>query len=99
VDFAPLWSWPKPKAPIPVLVGGNARQTFRRVMEYGDGWMPMNRGNPEDLQRRIAELRVITATAGRPQVPVTIFGATLSGAAIDHYQDLVSCASNSIDKS
>src|SRR5437660_4265680 len=36
VDFGPLWSWPKPiQERLPVLVGGNAEQTMKRVIAYG----------------------------------------------------------------
>jgi probable F420-dependent oxidoreductase len=88
VNFDPLWAWPKPTRPIPVLVGGDGRGTFDRVLDYGDGWMPLNRGNPDELERRIIALRAHLAAAGRPPVPVTIFGATLTKAAIRRYEDL-----------
>ena len=50
-DFPPVKSIPKPvQSPHPpVYLGGKARNVFRRVVAYGDGWMP-NRtsasGNP-----------------------------------------------------
>lgn len=37
---------PKPSAPIPIWLGGNARLTRRRVAEKAQGWMPMT-GSPE----------------------------------------------------
>ena len=41
VDFGP-WSWPKPKQRPhpPILVGGAGKGVIRRVLAYGDEWMP-----------------------------------------------------------
>ena len=67
VDFAPTYSWPKPLHPIPVLVGGSGPRIFDRVLDYGDGWMPL--AGP--LADRVAELR---ERAGR-RVPVVVHAA------------------------
>jgi probable F420-dependent oxidoreductase len=76
VDFAPVYSWPKPLHPIPVLVGGWGPGTFDRVLEYGDGWFPYA-GYGEALTGGIAELReragwrvpvVVHAAAPEPDV-------------------------------
>ena len=42
VDFDPLWSWPKPaqKPHPPILIGNNGPNALKRVLRYGDGWMP-----------------------------------------------------------
>src|SRR5215207_8874493 len=45
VRFSPSWSWPKPvqQPHPPVLMGGAAGPTtFRHVVEYCDGWMPIH---------------------------------------------------------
>ena len=74
VDFAPLWSWPKPaqRPHPPVVLGGHGPKVIDRVLEYGDEWMP-NRGadDPAALGERIAELR---ERAGR-EVPVSYYAA------------------------
>jgi probable F420-dependent oxidoreductase len=72
VDFAPLWSWPKPAQDPhpPVILGGLGEKVLDRVLDYADAWMP-NRARPEELAPRIAELR---ERAGR-HVPVTYYGA------------------------
>jgi probable F420-dependent oxidoreductase len=75
VDFGPLWSWPKPAQVPPVLIGGDGPGTFDRVLEYGDGWIPLNRTDPARLVARFAELQKLAADRGRPPVPVTMFGA------------------------
>ncbi|REE98953.1 LLM class F420-dependent oxidoreductase [Thermomonospora umbrina] len=73
VDFDPVFSYPKPvqHPHPPVLIGGSGPTTFDRVVEFGDGWMPILGRGTENLPARIAELR---ERAGR-RVPVTVFGA------------------------
>lgn len=57
VDFDPIWSWPKPVQPggPKILVGSQSRFTWSRVMEWGDGWMPI--GIRGDLLPGMASLR------------------------------------------
>ena len=71
VDFGPMWCWPKPiqKPHPPVLLGGSGPGVLKRVVSYGDGWMP-NRGN--DLGR-IPELQELARAAGRESIPVTTY--------------------------
>src|SRR5215207_1100944 len=71
VDFDPIWQWPKPEVPVPVLVGGNGPRVEDRVLRYGDGWMP-NMKDLGELRERVAALR---ERAGS-HVPVTFYGAT-----------------------
>jgi alkanesulfonate monooxygenase SsuD/methylene tetrahydromethanopterin reductase-like flavin-dependent oxidoreductase (luciferase family) len=77
VDFGPIWSWPKPaqQPHVPVLVGGEGKAVLKRVLEYGDEWMP-HHGQPFDvLAPRIAELQDAARAAGRKPIPVGLFGA------------------------
>lgn len=69
VDFDPMFSWPKPVHPIPVMVGGWGPKTFERVLEYGDGWLPI--AGEENLAEGISELR---ERAGH-RVPVIAYAA------------------------
>jgi probable F420-dependent oxidoreductase len=82
VDFAPIWSWPKPvqRPHPPVLVGGNGPGTEDRVLAFGDGWLPQcgPLNSVEELTQRISVLRQRAAAAGRGPVPVTLFGAVPS---------------------
>jgi probable F420-dependent oxidoreductase len=77
VNFDPVWSWPKPvqKPHPPILVGGDGPHTLQRVVEYGDGWMPIPGRGKIPLSERIGELNRLTAEAGRDPIPVTVFGA------------------------
>ena len=78
VDFGPLWSWPKPvqKPHPPVLVGGDAPNTFKRVLGYGDVWMPIPGRGAVSLTDRIAELQERAAEAGRGRIPVWVYGVS-----------------------
>ncbi|HEU5155625.1 MAG TPA: LLM class F420-dependent oxidoreductase [Streptosporangiaceae bacterium] len=89
VDFDPIFSWPKPVQDPhpPVLVGGSGPTTFDRVVEFGDGWVPIYGRGTDDLAAQIAELR---DRAGR-RVPVSVFAvkpdrdvvASLADAGVD----------------
>lgn len=59
---------PRPARP-PILVGGNGEHVLRRVVRYGDGWMPMS-GDVEKLREPIRALSQALAAAGKsaPQV-------------------------------
>ena len=71
VNFGPMWCWPKPvqKPHPPVLLGGNGPNILKRVVAYGDEWMP-NRGT---ALQRIAELRELEQAAGRGHIPVSFY--------------------------
>jgi probable F420-dependent oxidoreductase len=77
VDFDPIWSWPKPaQSPHPpVLVGGDGPRTLDRVVEYGDGWMPIYGRNQTDFAAKVADLQERARAAGRGRIEVSIFGA------------------------
>ncbi|HEX6350753.1 MAG TPA: TIGR03619 family F420-dependent LLM class oxidoreductase [Candidatus Dormibacteraeota bacterium] len=72
VDFDPIWCGPKPvqRPHPPVLVAGRAPQVFKRVVEYGDGWMPIV-GAGFDLEGQMADLAGQCAMAGRPAASVS----------------------------
>ena len=79
VNFDKVWSDPKPvQTPHPpVLIGGDGARTFDRVVEFGDGWMPIMRPNQNPVDK-IPELRRRLQQAGRDpkSAPVSIFFAS-----------------------
>jgi probable F420-dependent oxidoreductase len=87
VDFDPIWQWPKPvqQPHPPVLVAGNGPGTIDRVLEYGDGWIPIPGRGAVTLSEGTARLRELAAERGRPPVPVTVFGTRPEAEVIDHY--------------
>jgi probable F420-dependent oxidoreductase len=87
VDFDPLWSWPKPvqKPHPPVYVGGDAKGTFKRVISYGDGWMPIGIMLRDSIKDKMAKLNGMAADAGRGPIPVTIYGVAPRPETIDSY--------------
>lgn len=85
VDLDPLWQWPKPvqKPCPPVLVGGNSPGTLRRVLDYGDGWIPLWRGDTAAFGAQLRELGRLAAERDVPRPSVTVFGAPPDAATLD----------------
>ena len=76
-DFPPVYSFPMPvqRPHPPVLLGGMAKNVFKRIVEYGDGWMP-NRVTPEDIKKGRAALDEMADAAGRDpkSIQIMVFG-------------------------
>jgi probable F420-dependent oxidoreductase len=89
VDFDPLWAWPKPvqRPHPPILVAGNGPGTLDRVVEYGDGWIPIPGRGAVTLGEGTARLRDLAVERGRPAIPVTVFGARPDPEVIAHYAE------------
>ena len=66
VNFDPIWSYPKPvqAGGPPILLGSEARRAPERVVDYCDGWMPINR-KPEQLAEGVKALREAANRVGR----------------------------------
>jgi alkanesulfonate monooxygenase SsuD/methylene tetrahydromethanopterin reductase-like flavin-dependent oxidoreductase (luciferase family) len=89
VDFAPMMAFPKPvQVPAPpVLVGGVGPNALRRVVDFGDGWLPTALP-PDDLRARVDALRVLAKDAGRPDPTVTVFGAPADPNVVAAYEEI-----------
>jgi probable F420-dependent oxidoreductase len=78
VNFDRIWSLPKPtqKPHPPIVIGGDGLTTFDRVVEFGDGWMPIMRPGLDPVAK-IPALRDRLERAGRApgSVPVSVFFA------------------------
>lgn len=89
VNFDKIWSYPKPaqNPHPPILMGGDGPTTFDRVIEFGDGWMPIGYRMP-NVAEKIAALHLRAEAAGRDpkSIPVTIFGANPEPGALDSLQ-------------
>jgi probable F420-dependent oxidoreductase len=91
VRFPPMWSWPKPSSPHgpPVLVGGNGPHAERRVLDYGDGWLPQLGpfGDIAEVRERITRLQARAAEQDRARIPVTMFGVPQDAGLVDELAD------------
>ncbi|MDA0734981.1 MAG: LLM class F420-dependent oxidoreductase [Chloroflexi bacterium] len=72
-DFPLVKCNPKPvqKPHPPIILGGMAKNTLRRVATWGDGWMP-NRTTPAELEKGRAMLDTLAAEMGRDPASLTI---------------------------
>ena len=89
VDFDPIWSWPKPvqKPHPPILVGGYGPHTLNRVVEYGDGWIPVGMP-PTVLSAQIPELNRLAEKAGRQPIPITAYGVPGNKEVVEKYLEV-----------
>lgn len=83
VAFAPLLSYPKPvqRPGPPILLAGEGELAWRRVLEYGDGWLPTHRGGPPGP--RIAAFREAASAAGVKVPGVTFIARDAEAETID----------------
>ena len=90
IDFPPIYSSPKPiQTPHPpVLIGGTAPNVARRVVSWGDGWMP-NRVSPERLKETREEIVQLAQEAGRDPhtIEVSVFGLPADPEIIKAYEE------------
>jgi probable F420-dependent oxidoreductase len=91
VSFSPSASFPKPvQQPHPpiILGGAGGPVTFRHVVEYCDGWMPIHgRGDP---LAKLSLLRQMAEEAGRDpdSIEIGIYGCPPRADDVDRYRDL-----------
>lgn len=85
IDFDPIFCWPKPvqKPHPPIYLGGESPAALRRLVTYGDGWLPRARTSPEEIRR----VRGWLAEQGRENVPTTVFAAGTDPAVLDGYAE------------
>ena len=91
VKFSPSWSWPKPvQWPNPPVIMGGAGGpvTFKHIVEYCDGWMPIHAGR--GLADKLAELRAASEDAGRDPatIEIGVFGCPPKPEVIESYAAL-----------
>ena len=88
-DFPPVYSFPRPaqRPHPPVFLGGMAPSVFKRVVDYGDGWMP-NRVAPDDIRRGRATLDELAEAAGRDpaSLVISVFGQPADKELIDGFE-------------
>jgi probable F420-dependent oxidoreductase len=88
VRFSASASYPKPvQRPHPPIVmgGGGGPVTFRHVVEYCDGWMPIARGNPLE---RLPLLREMAEAAGRDpaSIEISVYGCPMRADDVERFR-------------
>jgi probable F420-dependent oxidoreductase len=78
VDFPPVRCFPKPaNKPYPPILLGNigSQLAFKRVVEWGDGWMPVVEG-VEQFAAGVKQIKKLAAAAYRDiaSIDFTVFG-------------------------
>ena len=90
VDFEATLQWPKPvqKPHPPVLVAGAGPNILKRVVSYGDGWLPVvtpeanefskGRMTPmAEFAEMVPQLNAMAEAAGKPKPSITVSGLGL----------------------
>jgi alkanesulfonate monooxygenase SsuD/methylene tetrahydromethanopterin reductase-like flavin-dependent oxidoreductase (luciferase family) len=85
-DFPPVYSFPRPvqRPHPPIYLGGHAKNVFKRVVTWGDAWMP-NRITPDDIESGKNELKRLCEESGRDfsTIGITVYGATPDPSIVD----------------
>ena len=78
-NFPPVRSVPKPKQKPhpPIFLGSNAKNVFKRVVDWGDGWMP-GTTSVEEIARGRETLTELASQSGRDpdSIEVMVFGTS-----------------------
>jgi probable F420-dependent oxidoreductase len=69
VKFPAFVFEPRPKRP-PIWVGGGSPKARERVVEFGDGWHPMQRA--AELKPLVEDLRARMRAAGKPEPEIVV---------------------------
>jgi probable F420-dependent oxidoreductase len=95
-NFPPVKCNPKPvqQPHPPVILGGMAKNVLRRVVAWGDGWMP-NRISPSELEKSRQILDTLAAEAGRnpSALTITVYGQSPDRAVV---QDLLNAGADRV---
>jgi probable F420-dependent oxidoreductase len=78
-DFPPVRSFPKPaqQPHPPLLLGGRAKNLFKRIVAYGDGWLlpyipPRSLISPEQIRQGRETLNELARQAGRDPASIQV---------------------------
>ena len=76
-DFPPVKMFPKPKQKPhpPILIGGKAKNVFKRIVRCGNGWLPNYSGSgvtPQDIEHGKRTLEKIALDTGKDPGKFTI---------------------------
>jgi probable F420-dependent oxidoreductase len=90
-SFDSVWSWPKPiQSPHPPLIlGGDSDYTLQRIVNYGDGWLPIAI-RPDVVAKGIVKLDELAVRAGRDpnSISVSAYAPPPKEDVISRFRDL-----------
>lgn len=71
VDFDPVWVEPKPvqKPHPPIYIGASSTWAMERIVEYGDGWLPVP---VPEFDERLAQLNRLCEERGRDRSEIDV---------------------------
>ena len=88
-DFPPVYCYPKPrqKPHPPILLGSHVPQVFRRIVDYADGWVPIDI-SPERAAEARRRLDSLAEKAGRDprSIEITAFGVPADRQVVSEYE-------------
>ena len=90
-DFPPVRSYPKPvqKPHPPVILGGSAANALKRVVAWGDGWMPSHRTVGQIETARLALDQMATSAGRDPRsIEIIVFGQEPDPDLVNRFQEV-----------
>lgn len=92
IDFPLLRANPKPtqKPHPPIIVGGTAPSVFKRVVAWGNGWMPTGQVDIELIRRGRATIDQLATEAGRDpaSIDIGLFNLPSNPDLVDQYEEV-----------
>ena len=89
VDFPPVYCYPKPeqKPHPPILLGSHVPQVFGRIVDYADGWVPIDI-TPQGVAAARRRLDHLAEAAGRDprSIEITAFGVPADRQVVMQYE-------------
>jgi len=89
VDFAPTWSWPKPRQQprVRTLIGGGTSDAVLAAAASFDGWIPIGGSG---LATALPRLRSLAEQAGRDAATLSVvpFGSIAERGKLEHFAAL-----------
>ena len=76
-DFPPVYSFPMPsqRPHPPIYLGGHAKNVFKRLVSWGNAWMP-NRITPQEIEDGRKQIENLCIESGRDpnEIGITVYG-------------------------
>jgi len=76
-DFPAVYSFPMPsqRPHPPIYLGGHAKNVFKRLVSWGNAWMP-NRITPKEIEEGRKQIETLCIESGRDpnEIGITVYG-------------------------